>query len=218
MFTPFNSFIGGLLIFISSFNLEFMIGRTLGISGIISNIFFGKLENWRLYFILGCILSIIFMNLLNYEIINNITFINQENVIKYIISGFLIGFGSKMGNGCTSGHMICGFSRLSKRSIIASINFFIFGTITNLVFNKENKSINNLEDFNNKLTLSLFISSLFIFYILKKYIKSNIYGINLSSFFSGFYFTLGLIFSGMYNSRKVLGFLNFIYQTKKILI
>lgn len=211
MFTPFNSFIGGLLIFMSAFNLDFMNGRTLGISGIISTIFFGKLEKWRFYFILGNILAAIIMNLLNSNIINNIMFINHENIIKYIISGFLIGYGSKTGNGCTSGHMICGISRLSKRSITASICFFITGTITNYIFNKNN--IENIDkfDFDKNITVLILITCFFTFYLINKFINNNKYGINLCSFFSGFYFSIGLIFSGMYNPKKVLGFLNFIY-------
>ena len=103
-------------------------GRILGISGIIR----GFLKNpfaemsWRLLFILGLILSPTLYS--KFFVIQTIEILSSP--LKLILSGFLIGLGASLSNGCTSGHSVCGVSRLSKRSIIATVIMMLAAFIT----------------------------------------------------------------------------------------
>ena len=107
-------------------------GRLAGISGIFANAFTSK-ENRssNLLFLLGLVIGplgyLYFTKIpVNFEITNS--------YILVIIAGFLVGLGTRMGGGCTSGHGICGISRFSFRSIIATISFILTGVITVLIF------------------------------------------------------------------------------------
>ena len=128
-FTPFHSLFGGVLIGFSAILLMFLNGRILGISGILSgvisnqNIF--KID-WKIIFIFGVLLGpIIYLNLFG-EFQSHL--VAQTPLL--ILSGFLVGLGTAIGNGCTSGHGICGLARLSSRSLVATFTFVIIGMIT----------------------------------------------------------------------------------------
>ena len=121
-FTPYHSLFGGVLIGVSAIFLMFLNGRILGISGILSDIINNQKVfkiDWKLIFIFGVLLGPIiyqsFFGKFNSEIVANTPLL--------IISGLLVGIGTSIGNGCTSGHGICGISRLSFRSILATFTF-----------------------------------------------------------------------------------------------
>jgi len=129
-FTPYASAFGGILIGISASILMYLNGRVAGISGIISGAFssssiFEKL--WRLAFLAGLIGGGYI-----YSLFFPISIAPQENITTtlLIIGGITIGIGTSMGSGCTSGHGICGVSRFSLRSILATATFLTSGIIT----------------------------------------------------------------------------------------
>ena len=130
-FTPLSALLGGLLIGLSVALFFILNGRMIGISGIASNFLVSKdnrLENFL--FLIGLILGpIIYSFTTNKEI--NISISNS--LVLLVIAGILVGFGTKLSNGCTSGHGISGISRFSLRSIIATITFMIVGIITVLI-------------------------------------------------------------------------------------
>ena len=130
-FTPLSALFGGLLIGLSVALFFILNGRMIGISGIASNFLVSKdnrLENFL--FLIGLILGpIIYSFTTNKEI--NISISNS--LVLLVIAGILVGFGTRLSNGCTSGHGISGISRFSLRSIIATITFMIVGIITVLI-------------------------------------------------------------------------------------
>ena len=127
-FTPVTALSGGLLIGLSVALFFILNGRMIGISGIASNFIVSKdnrIEN--LLFLIGLILGPLIYNLItNKEI--NISI--SSSVILLIIAGILVGFGTRLSNGCTSGHGISGISRFSIRSIIATMTFMLVGILT----------------------------------------------------------------------------------------
>ena len=130
-FTPISALIGGLLIGLSVALFFILNGRMIGISGIASNLLVSKnnrIDNFL--FLIGLILGPLIYNLiLGKEI--NISI--SSSLILLIIGGALVGFGTKLSSGCTSGHGISGISRFSLRSIIATITFMIVGILTVLI-------------------------------------------------------------------------------------
>jgi uncharacterized membrane protein YedE/YeeE len=130
-FTPISALTGGLLIGLSVALFFILNGRMIGISGIASNFLVSKnnrIENFL--FLVGLILGPLIYNLiLGKEI--NISISNS--LILLIVGGTLVGFGTRLSSGCTSGHGISGISRFSLRSIIATITFMIVGILTVLI-------------------------------------------------------------------------------------
>ncbi len=130
-FTPISALSGGLLIGLSVALFFILNGRMIGISGMASNIIVSKnnrIENFL--FLIGLILGPLIYNIvLGKEI--NISI--SSSVILLTIAGILVGFGTRLSNGCTSGHGISGISRFSIRSIIATITFMIVGILTVLI-------------------------------------------------------------------------------------
>lgn len=120
--------IGGILIGLAAAVLILFNGRVAGISGIVRGIFFGEKneKRWRFVFLIGLLLSPFFYSLFAplppLEISNNFT--------KIAIAGLLVGFGTRLGSGCTSGHGVCGIARLSKRSIVATLVFMAAAIVT----------------------------------------------------------------------------------------
>ena len=130
-FTPVSALTGGLLIGLSVALFFILKGRMIGISGIASNFLVSKdnrIENFL--FLVGLILGPLIYNLISDKAIN-ISISNS--LILLIIAGAMVGFGTRLSNGCTSGHGISGISRFSLRSIIATITFMIVGILTVLI-------------------------------------------------------------------------------------
>ena len=130
-FTPISALSCGLLIGLSVALFFILKGRMIGISGIASNFLVSKdnrIENFL--FLVGLILGPLIYNLISDKAIN-ISISNS--LILLIIAGAMVGFGTRLSNGCTSGHGISGISRFSLRSIIATITFMIVGILTVLI-------------------------------------------------------------------------------------
>ena len=123
-----QSIIGGSLIGIAVSLLLLFNGKVLGVSGILGELFNHQFNRnyWRLFFLIGLLISPLI-----YKIFKPIPLTEiASNNLLVIVGGLLVGFGSRLGSGCTSGHGICGIARLSLRSIIATIIFISFGVLT----------------------------------------------------------------------------------------
>ena len=127
-FTPYSSLIGGLIIGFAVVLFFITTGRLAGISGIVSSTL-EKNENKfsNLLFIIGLVLGpLVFIFFSK----NDVVFKMTSSIPLIIVGGLLVGLGAKIGRCCTSGHGICGISRFSMRSIVATIIFMIFAMIT----------------------------------------------------------------------------------------
>lgn len=125
--------IGG--VFIGAATAIFLIfnGRVTGISGILNTFLSFKYGErlWRGTFLAGLILGGFLLSQISPNFFANTT---MRSPIVLIIAGLLVGYGTVLGSGCTSGHGVCGVSRLSVRSIVATIVFICVGMITATVF------------------------------------------------------------------------------------
>ncbi len=128
-FTPWQSLAGGLLIGIAASLLILADGRIAGISGIIAGILRAEKGEtaWRVAFVAGLVVSPWL-----YSLFIPLPEFHFDSVSWALLgpAGLLVGFGSRLGSGCTSGHGVCGLSRLSKRSLVATILFIVSGAIT----------------------------------------------------------------------------------------
>ena len=120
------AFIGGLMLGVSVVGYLYVNGRIAGISGLIGQVLNSKtmFKTPAIWFLLGLILTPFIYGL----------FVQPEielnaSPLMMIVAGLLVGFGTRLGSGCTSGHGICGISRLSKRSIIATMTFMFAGFV-----------------------------------------------------------------------------------------
>jgi len=132
-FTPVSALIGGMIIGFSVFLFFILNGRTIGVSGIASNFLISKnnrIDN--LLFLIGLILGpLIYSYFTNQKIEILIT----NSLFLLIGGGILVGLGTRVSGGCTSGHGISGVGRFSLRSIVATITFMIVGILTVLIKN-----------------------------------------------------------------------------------
>ncbi len=128
-----NATLGGLLIALSSILMMALLGKITGISGIfwqavnhykISSL---REHSWRWLFLVGLLLGPL---LVHYGLGVAIPAASEADWLTAALAGFIVGFGTKMGGGCTSGHGICGIGRFSKRSIVATVAFMFFGIVT----------------------------------------------------------------------------------------
>ena len=127
-FTPIEAFLGGLIIGFSVVLFYIANGRIAGISGIVNNSIFSNVNRFdNILFVIGLVIGpMIYKIIINPEINFNIS----NSIPLLITAGFLVGVGTKIGSGCTSGHGICGISRFSKRSIVATLIFMISAILT----------------------------------------------------------------------------------------
>ena len=128
-----NAIIGGVLIGLAVSLMLLFNGRVTGISGILGGIIRPQKNDlyWRVFFIGGLLFGGFIL-----QYLRSTAFIQLSSALRvdYMIAGVLVGFGTLLGNGCTSGHGVCGISRLSVRSIVATFTFIIFGIISVLIF------------------------------------------------------------------------------------
>ncbi|NLS13391.1 YeeE/YedE family protein [Vibrio sp. SM6] len=132
MTIPWDALFGGMLLGAGAVILLLFNGKIAGISGIIN----GWLQEsgverlWRQWFIIGVIASSALMvSFLALPTAN----LSSVSISVLIIAGLLVGFGTRLGNGCTSGHGICGLGRLSLRSLAATMTFMAAAMITVLL-------------------------------------------------------------------------------------
>ena len=128
-FTPILSTIGGALIGLAAIALLLANGRIAGISGITAGVLHPKEGNtlWRVMFISGMLFGALLI--LWFHPVSMDIRIDVSNA-ALLLGGFLVGIGARIGNGCTSGHGVCGVGRLAPRSIVASITFFGLAVLT----------------------------------------------------------------------------------------
>lgn len=126
---PWHSLFGGMLLGVSATLLMLFNGKVAGISGVINGLFSPRSGefSWRLLFFTGMVLG----GLLSVALLGVEVPVTEGISLSLLISaGLLVGLGTRMANGCTSGHGICGIGRLSKRSIIATCVFMLVAGVT----------------------------------------------------------------------------------------
>ena len=132
LFTPVNAAIGGALIGLSATLLMVTLGKIAGISGIVRSAVTPADGDraWKAWFLVGMMVAA--WLLFNFS---PAVFEPRADfpLWKLICGGLLVGFGTTMGSGCTSGHGVCGIARLSKRSFVATAVFMVMGVVTAIV-------------------------------------------------------------------------------------
>lgn len=127
-FTPWMSLAGGIVLGLASAMFILFNGRVLGISGIVGGLLRPKTRDivWRLSFLLGMLVApslyVAFIGPMQASI--------DASWAMVIVAGLLVGIGTRYGSGCTSGHGVCGLSRMSPRSLVATLSFMAAGFIT----------------------------------------------------------------------------------------
>ena len=127
-FTPWASLAGGILLGLASAMFILINGRILGISGIIGGLLRPTSGDvgWRLAFVLGLLIAPLLYLLLAGPVAVRI----DASWATLVIAGLLVGVGTRFGSGCTSGHGVCGLSRLSPRSLVATLAFMGAGFVS----------------------------------------------------------------------------------------
>ena len=132
-FTPVTATLGGILIGFAVVVFFLFNGRLIGISGIAANALTNKDNKFdNILFLLGLVIGPILYSLF---VNNEIKITISNSFILLIIAGLLVGIGTRISGGCTSGHGISGCGRFSLRSIVATITFMIVGILTVLIKN-----------------------------------------------------------------------------------
>ena len=130
-FTPFVSLTGGIILGLASAIFILVNGRILGISGIVGGLFPPKLGDtfWRISFLLGFAAAPTVIHAVVPTDYITAPRIDATDMMV-VIAGLLVGIGTRYASGCTSGHGVCGLSRLSPRSLVATASFMSAGFIT----------------------------------------------------------------------------------------
>ncbi|QCO87940.1 YeeE/YedE family protein [Vibrio neocaledonicus] len=127
---PWMSLLGGIIVGVSAITLMLFTGKTAGISGILN----GAVENadrvWRIVFLIAMVLGGVFAV---YVLGGHVPEQYSGSVVLVIVAGLLVGVGTRIGNGCTSGHGICGIGRFSIRSVVATCTFMATAMLTTLL-------------------------------------------------------------------------------------
>ncbi len=133
-FTPVSAMIGGSLIGVSAVLLMLVNGRIAGVSGIVGSLLdkmpireYVSDNAWKMAFLFGLIIAPLVYFYISARPLD-ISFPHRLELM--IAGGFLVGFGSRLGGGCTSGHGVCGIARLSKRSVVATATFMLAAVVT----------------------------------------------------------------------------------------
>lgn len=139
-FTPVSSLVGGILIGLSATATLALLGRVAGISGILGGLMGGLRAGalsgdrsdlaWRAAFVAGLVAGGLVASALSPP---SFAMTLERSTAALAVAGLLVGFGSRLGSGCTSGHGVCGVARLSGRSIAATLTFMTTGALTALV-------------------------------------------------------------------------------------
>ncbi len=127
-FTPWASLVGGILLGLASALFILVNGRILGISGILGGLLLpkGADAGWRVAFLLGMLAAPVTLAwIAPADLITAPTI--DAGYEAVVIAGLLVGYGTRLGSGCTSGHGVCGLSRLSPRSLVATGSFMAAG-------------------------------------------------------------------------------------------
>ena len=128
-FTPLNAVMGGLLIGIAATLMLWTSGRIAGISGILTGVLLPNKTDtpWKAIFLAGLLLGPVGVILVSGQ---ELEISVQATPLLSIVAGLLVGFGTRLGSGCTSGHGICGIARFSRRSFLATAVFMASAIVT----------------------------------------------------------------------------------------
>jgi len=128
-FTPVSAVAGGALIGLSASLMLLANGRIAGISGVYSGLLRPRAGDigWRAAFVGGLVLAGVAFVVLQPDAIASSS---SRSLLWTVIAGLFVGFGVRLGNGCTSGHGVCGLSRFSRRSLAATLTFMFTGMVT----------------------------------------------------------------------------------------
>ena len=129
-FTPYSGAVGGAMIGLAAVILMASAGRIMGATGIFRGLLTSQFDDafrWRLVFIVGLLIGTAWTGIFT-GAAHNVSFVSNNYLI--VLGGVLVGAGTTLGNGCTSGHGICGISRFSMRSIVATSVFMVVAIIT----------------------------------------------------------------------------------------
>jgi len=131
-FTPFSSLLGGALIGASATALFALLGRVAGISGIVGALLGGDRGDgaWRLAFVAGLLAGGALIAVIDASLF---AMTLDRSLPALALAGVLVGYGARLGSGCTSGHGVCGLARGSTRSLAATLTFMATGAATALV-------------------------------------------------------------------------------------
>ncbi len=131
-FTPFSALVGGALIGLSASAMLFVHGRIAGVSGITGGLLKPATGDtaWRLWFVAGLVVAGVIAALIAPSAFHVGI---SRSAPAIAVAGLLVGFGSRLGNGCTSGHAVCGLTRLSPRSLLATVTFMATGALAAFV-------------------------------------------------------------------------------------
>ena len=126
-FTPYRALAGGVLIGLAASVLLIGTGRISGISGIASNLLLGQSGDraWRAAFLAGLLLA----GIAAARLVPGALQASPRSLAVVAAAGLLVGVGTRLGSGCTSGHGVCGLSRLSPRSLVATLAFILSGVV-----------------------------------------------------------------------------------------
>lgn len=129
-FTPWSALFGGILLGIASAAFILFNGRILGISGILGGLLTSRKGDlsWRIFFLLGLLAAPVSLFVLAPGLIDAPRI--EAGNVAIVVAGLLVGLGTRYGSGCTSGHGVCGLSRLSPRSLAATLAFMASGFAT----------------------------------------------------------------------------------------
>jgi uncharacterized membrane protein YedE/YeeE len=130
-FTPWSALVGGMLIGLAAVLLLWLNGRVAGVSGITGGLWFALPGEraWRLLFLLGLVAGAALWALLAPAVPQP----RSGSVVALLLAGLLVGYGTSLAGGCTSGHGVCGLARLSARSLAATAVFLLSGIVTTFV-------------------------------------------------------------------------------------
>lgn len=134
-FTPLASLSGGILIGLSASAMLLFNGKIAGISGILAGLLNPTKNDtaWRAAFVAGLLAGGLLLALFSPQ---TFTIGITRSTGAFALAGLLVGFGTRLGNGCTSGHGVCGISRFSPRSFVATVTFIISGAAAVYVINQ----------------------------------------------------------------------------------
>ncbi|EPI4774545.1 YeeE/YedE family protein [Vibrio alginolyticus] len=127
---PWMSLLGGIIVGVSAITLMLFTGKTAGISGILNGAVESADRVWRIVFLIAMVLGGLFAV---YVLGGHVPDQYSGSLILVIAAGLLVGVGTRIGNGCTSGHGICGIGRFSIRSVVATCTFMATAMLTVLL-------------------------------------------------------------------------------------
>ncbi|WVQ70845.1 hypothetical protein IAR50_000370 [Cryptococcus sp. DSM 104548] len=224
MFTPIQTLLGGIYLYLATSQLLTDTGRVFGISSIVDGAVLGQHEGWRLAATGGLLAGPLVGALTGLSKVypgHALLAVEAMDVRRIAVAGMLVGLGSRLGSGCTSGHMLCGVSRLSPRSLVSTAIFFSTAVLVANLF--PSSSVPTLPAYTLSLpsmaTIAVITGSAVAAKLLYKIIVSWTSSISTETpsalsrftpyFLAGLTFSLGLSISGMTDPVKVARFLRF---------